>query len=53
MKLNRNELLNVYGGTISATLINAIVKGFSVIVDLGKALGSAIRRAVSGKTCPV
>ena len=53
MKLNRNELLNVYGGTISATLINVIVKGFSVIVDLGKALGSAIRRAVSGKTCPV
>ncbi len=53
MKLSRNELLNVYGGTISATLINAIVKGFSVIVDLGKALGSAIRRAVSGKTCPV
>ena len=53
MKLNRDELLNVYGGTISATLINAIVKGFSVIVDLGKALGSAIRRAVSGKTCPV
>lgn len=53
MKLNRNELLNVYGGTISATLINAIVKGFSVIVDLGKALGSSIRRAVSGKTCPV
>jgi len=53
VKLNRNELLNVYGGTISATLINAIVKGFSVIVDLGKALGSAIRRAVSGKTCPV
>ena len=53
MKLNRNELLNVYGGTISATLINAIVKGFSVIVDLGKALCSAIRRAVSGKTCPV
>ena len=53
MKLNKNELLNVYGGSISASLINAVVKGVSVIVDLGKALGSAIRRAVSGKMCDV
>lgn len=53
MKIKKSELLNIYGGSVSATLINAFVKGFSVIVDLGKALGSAIRRAVSGKTCPV
>ncbi len=56
-KLNKEELLNVVGGavasTLTATMINAIAKGITTIVDLGRNLGSAIRRISSGKICNI
>lgn len=51
MKLDRKELLNIKGGAASATLINAIVKGISLLMELGKTLGSTIRRVSANKTC--
>ena len=53
MILNDNQLLAVTGGSISATLINAIARGITTIVDLGRSLGNAIRRITSKKICPL
>lgn len=53
-KLDNQELLSINGGlTISGTLINSLVKGISVILDLGRALGTAIRRVTSSTLCPL
>lgn len=53
MKLSKNELLQVQGGsvTVTATLINALARGISVLFELGKAVGSSIRRAITKTTC--
>ena len=53
MKLDKNELLQVRGGavTVTATLINALARGISVLFELGKAVGSSIRRAITKTTC--
>lgn len=51
MKLNNSELLEIKGGAVSATLINAIVKGIELLMNLGKMLGSTIRRATSNNPC--
>lgn len=51
MILSDNELKKVNGGSITATFINAIVKGLNILIELGKSLGSSFRRITSGKTC--
>ncbi|MBR3210015.1 MAG: hypothetical protein IKF82_07125 [Bacilli bacterium] len=51
MRISDDELLNVYGGGVSSTFINAIVKGIFLIVELGKSLGSSIRRVSDNKIC--
>jgi len=49
--LNDNELYNIDGGSVSGTLINAFVDGIKTIMDVGRSLGSAIRRVISGNLC--
>ena len=52
MKLNKYELKNIIGGgSISATLLNYIIKGFNSILDIGRYLGSGIRRITSTNMC--
>jgi bacteriocin-like protein len=51
--LNNNELKKINGGSLSGTLINAIVRGVSFIFDLGRALGSAILRLNRKKICNI
>ena len=51
MRISDEELLKIYGGSVSATFINAIVKGIFLIVELGKSLGSSIRRVSDNKIC--
>lgn len=52
MELNRRELFSIVGGiSISGTLINAFVRGINAILDLGRSLGTAIRRIRSGSIC--
>lgn len=53
MILKDSELKLIHGGSITATFINAIVKGISLIIELGKSLGSSFRRITSGATCNV
>ena len=50
--LNKEELLEIVGGTsISGTLINAFVRAINVALDVGRSLGSAIRRVMSKSMC--
>ncbi|NLL45052.1 MAG: hypothetical protein GX247_05250 [Mollicutes bacterium] len=52
--LERNELLKIVGGiSISGTLINSIVRGINALLEVGRSLGSAIRRIVSKNICPI
>jgi len=47
----KEELLNIVGGAISGTLINAFAKSITVLLDLGRSFGTAIRRISSNKVC--
>ena len=53
MKLNKEEMLEIDGGAITPTMINAISKAINTLYELGKATGSAIRRIIKKSYCPV
>lgn len=50
MQISKQELLNITGG-VSASYITALVRGINSILELGRSLGTAIRRLFSGKIC--
>lgn len=50
-ELTKNEMLNINGSGISAALLSAINKGIVSIVDIGRYLGSSIRRIRDGNLC--
>ena len=52
--LSREELLQINGGiNLNGTMLQYIFKGFSFVFDLGRYIGSAIRRAEKGQLCPI
>ncbi len=51
MIINNEEMINVSGGAISGSMLNAISRGLSTLLDLGRSLGTAIRMIYSGKRC--
>ena len=53
MELNSDQLISIYGGAtgISATMLNAIARGVTVMYSLGRAFGSAIRYVFGKKYC--
>jgi predicted nucleic acid-binding Zn ribbon protein len=51
LELNKEEKLQVNGGALTSSMLNAIARLVSTIYDLGRAVGSSIRRASSGNTC--
>lgn len=50
-ELTKEQLKLVIGGAVNGTLINAFVRGINSFLDLGRSLGTAIRRIVAGKIC--
>jgi len=51
-KMNKEYLLQVEGGiNISGAIITAFTKAFNAIMDIGRSLGTAIRRINSGQLC--
>lgn len=50
--LSKKEMLQIEGGGLTATLINALSKGFGVFFDIGKNIGSSIRRIKDDAICP-
>ncbi len=53
MILKEEELRMIHGGAITGTFINAIIKGVNSFLDLGRSIGTAIRRIGAGSICPL
>ena len=53
--MTQEELYNTIGGgsKLSGTMINSFIKMFSLIIDFGRTVGSAIRYKKSGLTCQI
>ena len=51
--LTDRELMKVEGGGLTATFLNALARCVSTVMNLGKSLGTSIRRIISGKVCPL
>lgn len=54
-KLTKKEMLNLYGGAsaITGAFLSSIIKGINIILELGRSVGSAIRRGSGGKLCSI
>jgi hypothetical protein len=50
-ELSIKESKMMYGGNISATLFGYLLKGFNLFTDLGRYLGSSIRRIYDNNLC--
>lgn len=54
IKLTSNQMLNIYGGAnITGAFLSSIIKGINIVLELGRSVGSAIRRGSGGKLCPI
>ncbi len=45
------ELINIKGGALNASLLNALSRGTEVIYKIGRSFGSTIKMLFSGKRC--
>ena len=54
-KLKKKELEEIEGGSITfnATYLNALYKITSLLFEVGRELGSSIRRVSSKSICPI
>ena len=53
-KLTSAEMVKISGGSsLSSTLISALTRAGNTIMDIGRSLGSAIRRIAEGSACPL
>ena len=53
MKLTNFELKQIRGGASSiSSLLNSLIKGFNSFMDIGRYLGSGIRRIIDKNICP-
>ena len=53
MKKIKNLDIIVGGSTISGSVINAFANIIELIIDIGRGLGSSIRRIGEDKVCPL
>lgn len=51
MKLNEVELYQVQGGAITSTFLNSVARLITTVLDLGRTVGSSIRRIYSKNYC--
>ena len=52
-ELKEKEMMEIDGGTLTSSFINAIANIVNVIFDIGKETGSAIRRLTMGNYCSI
>ena len=45
------QMKTISGGALTASFLNAFVRGVSVFLDLGQIVGSSIRRISAGNYC--
>lgn len=53
MKLTNKELRLIQGGAWSAAYLNAILRGVNTILEIGRNIGSFIRRLGNNNICPI
>lgn len=53
IELKKEELLSISGGAnwFSASFLNAVSRAVNTLLDLGRSLGTSIRRSISGQIC--
>ena len=49
--LTKDELLNISAGAVTASYISALARTIESLMELGRSLGTAIRRWSSGNVC--
>ena len=49
--IEKEELKNIYGGTVSGNFLNYLSKLITTIFDIGRTIGSTINYLKKGKTC--
>ena len=52
-ELTNKEKYQITGGAVTTTIINSVARLINTIYMLGRAVGSTIRRASNGKSCPI
>ena len=50
-KLNLKQMKQIKAGALNGTLLNAILRGANIFIDVGRNFGSAIRRLTSHNLC--
>ena len=50
MELSKEELNNISGG-VTGTILNSIIRGVNTIFEIGRSLGSSIRRIFTRRYC--
>ena len=51
VEITDEKLKQIEGEAISASYLTAIVRGVNAILDLGRSIGTAIRRIQTGNLC--
>jgi len=52
MKLNNEELFQIAGGlSFNGTIVNALSRAIETVLEVGRSLGSAIRRIFNKNYC--
>ena len=49
--MDKSELLEITGGGFSASMLNAIVRMATILLELGRTLGTVISRTINHKPC--
>lgn len=50
-ELSKEKQMSLYAGDLSGTVLNSLLKGFTIFTDIGRYLGSSIRRIFDGNLC--
>lgn len=50
-QLTKEEMKQISAGAINGTLLNAILRGANIFIDVGRCFGSALRRITSRNLC--
>ncbi len=51
IELKTNEAKRMYGGNLTSSMVGYLLKGFGFFTDLGRYLGSSIRRIYDNNLC--
>lgn len=53
-RVSNNEMRSVFGGwSFNASYLSSLIRGVNSFMDVGRSIGSAIRRIYANKVCPL